>query len=232
MSHRQINKLNSHKQDNHKRNSHNQNNNLDDNNDPTLLYVAPYGGYLKDLIHELKLGKNTELKLPLGRLLALRVLLEEEKKLHDKGLAHIFKYIFVDIFKDILKFILFDKSSLCDKIDTITFIPLHYNRLIERGFNQAELLAEVVSDSLKIPAYELLVRSEDTIPQGQLGRKERLLNIKGKFDINLHIEKECYLKKRILLIDDISTTGASLEEGRRVLLQNGASEITSLVLCR
>ena len=193
------------------------------------MYVSPYGGYLKDLIHELKLGKNTELKLPLGRLLALRVLLEEEKKIHEKGLAHIFKYIFVDIFKDTSKFMLFGKNFI---YDTITFIPLHHNRLIERGFNQAELLAEVVSDSLKIPAHEILVRNEDTIPQGKLTRKERLLNIKGKFDINPQIEKECYHKKRILLIDDISTTGASLEEGRRVLLQNGAREVTSLVLCR
>lgn len=191
-----------------------------------VLYLSPYGGYLKELIHELKLGKNTELKLPLGRLLALRVFLEEEKKIHEKGIKKLFRYIFLDTFLEMFSFA---KSF---SYDILTFIPLHQNRLIDRGFNQSELLAGIAAQSLGLPLRDLLIRKEDTTPQGRLNRKKRLENIKGKFDLNPLAREESYLKKRILLVDDICTTGASLGEGTRVLLEKGAKSITSLVLCR
>ena len=192
-----------------------------------LLYLAPYGGYIKDLIHEFKFGHNTSLAIPLGRLLALRVFLEEEKKAHQQGIKGLLGYMA----NDLLKLVNLITGTSAEH-DLVTFIPLHANRLMERGFNQAELLAERAAESLGLDLHELLVRNEDTPPQGQLERKKRLENLEGKFDLKAGIRPETYSGKNILLVDDISTTGASIKEGTRVLLEKGAKDVKALVLCR
>ena len=114
-----------------------------------------------------------------------------------------------------------------DKFDIITYVPVHQNRLEERGFNQAALLAKRIGENLKIAVEDLLIRDEDTLKQSKLSRKERLKNLKSKFKIkdNINIDD-----KRILLVDDIYTTGATVNELSRILLDNGAISIKIITL--
>jgi len=111
--------------------------------------------------------------------------------------------------------------------DIITYVPVHPNRLAERGFNQAFLLAKRIGENLKIGVECLFIRGEDTVKQSKLSRKERLKNLKNKFMIKEGVNIG---GKRILLVDDIYTTGATVDELARILLDNGADSIKIITL--
>lgn len=109
-------------------------------------------------------------------------------------------------------------------------VPLHVRRLRERGFNQSLILAKVFSKRFSIPLdFVTLRRERDTPPQTMMGRKERQANIKGAFGV---AHKERVGKQRVLLIDDVYTTGSTLAECARVLLNNGAAQVGVLTLAR
>lgn len=109
-------------------------------------------------------------------------------------------------------------------------VPLHIRRLRERGFNQSLLLAKVLSARYAIPLdFVILRRERDTPPQTMMGRKERQANIKGAFGV---ADKERVRKQHVLLIDDVYTTGSTLAECTRVLLNNGAVQVGVLTLAR
>jgi len=109
-------------------------------------------------------------------------------------------------------------------------VPLHIRRLRERGFNQSLLLAKVLSARYAIPLdFVTLKRERDTPPQTTMGRKERQANIKGAFGV---ADKERVRKQHVLLIDDVYTTGSTLAECTRVLLNSGASQVGVLTLAR
>jgi len=109
-------------------------------------------------------------------------------------------------------------------------VPLHIRRLRERGFNQSLLLAKVLSARYAIPLdFVALRRERDTLPQTMMGRKERQANIKGAFGV---ADKERVKKQHILLIDDVYTTGSTLAECTRVLLNSGAARVGVLTLAR
>jgi ComF family protein len=117
-----------------------------------------------------------------------------------------------------------------DGIDVLVSVPLHVKRLRERGFNQAHLLIrrwakqeEILFDGLT------LFRSRWTEPQTTLSRTERQKNIKGAFSIR-HPEK--IKGRKILLVDDVYTTGATVNECARVLLKAGAKFVDVLTLAR
>lgn len=199
---------------------------------PLVLYLAPYGGYIKELIHEFKLGKNISLKVPLGQLLALRILLEEERLIHKESKLKLFSYVFVPLWDSFVKAIIPGLEKKSYFYDVITYVPLHEDRLYERGFDQAGLIAKEASGVVGISFRELLFRTEDTIPQGKLTRAQRVKNLKGKFQLIPEVKKETLRGKRIILVDDIFTTGASTREASRVLYEAGAGSITAVVLCR
>ncbi len=109
-------------------------------------------------------------------------------------------------------------------------VPLHVRRLRERGFNQSLVLAKVLAARHAIPLDFINLRRErDTPPQTMLGRKERQANIKGAFSV---ADKEKVRKQRVLLIDDVYTTGSTLAECARVLLKSGAAQVGVLTLAR
>lgn len=97
-------------------------------------------------------------------------------------------------------------------------VPLHRNREKERGFNQSALLARQAARELNIPFSSLLVRSRETESQTKISRRERLLNVRGAFSCPSEIEAG----KKILLIDDIFSTGATLNEAAKCLQRHGA----------
>lgn len=99
-----------------------------------------------------------------------------------------------------------------ERIDAISCVPLHAKRLREREFNQSFLLAKAISKKSKIPVLaDLLMRARDTLPQSELDFQRRQANIKGAFKINKKY-MENITDSKILLIDDIITTGSTVEE--------------------
>ena len=112
--------------------------------------------------------------------------------------------------------------------DLIIPLPLHRLRLKERGFNQALELARPVARALQVPIdMHSCQRIRHTPAQASLPWKERGKNIRNAF----HCTKDLS-GKRILLIDDVMTTGSSLDECARTLKRHGAQEVTLLVLAR
>ncbi len=109
-------------------------------------------------------------------------------------------------------------------------IPLHQKRLIWRGFNQSELLAKEVGNFFKVGVNsEILRRNKNTLPQTELNEKERKLNIKNIFVCQ---NKDVIKNKKIILIDDVFTTGSTLNEAAKTLKKFGAKEVWGLVLAR
>jgi len=122
---------------------------------------------------------------------------------------------------------------------TIVPVPLHSGRLRMRGFNQAFLLATQITDlSRQHPEPEflaleadrdILVRCRSTHPQTGLNKDRRKSNIAGAFRVN---SPEKVYGKHILLVDDVYTTGATVDECARVLLQAKAARVDVLTLAR
>ena len=111
--------------------------------------------------------------------------------------------------------------------DVILPVPVHKKRLRFRGFNQAEVLAEGLGDYLNIPVdAETLIRTEDTKPQKNLDVHKRIANLQKGFALDSEV-----IWERVLLVDDIYTTGATLEACARVLQQAGVRHIRFVCLC-
>lgn len=116
-------------------------------------------------------------------------------------------------------------SHLVDA-DVITAVPLHPIRHRARGFNQSELLARQLSKLSGIPYEELLIRTRNTLPNSTIDNHEdRFHNIKDAFAAT-HPGRICY--QRILLVDDVITTGATAQECEKVLCAHGAASVFSL----
>ncbi|MBU1043633.1 MAG: ComF family protein [Candidatus Omnitrophica bacterium] len=150
-----------------------------------------------------------------------------------KHCIHLFKYKRKRKTKNILSDILirFLNENFCPKnIDLITAVPLHKHKLRDRGFNQSDLIADKISTALGIESsLDNLCRIKKTVSQVTLNAQQRQLNILGAFSCK---NPEEFKNKRILLIDDIFTTGSTLDECARVLKQSGAKEVTCLTIAR
>lgn len=111
--------------------------------------------------------------------------------------------------------------------DALVPMPLHPARLKERGFNQAMELARALSRRLNVPVLpDAVVRQKDTAPQAGLPWKERRRNIRGAFDC-----RQDFTGKRLAVVDDVMTTGATLGELAKTLTKNGA-EVELWVVAR
>lgn len=118
--------------------------------------------------------------------------------------------------------------NLEEKIQKISFVPSHRRKKARRGYNQSELLANYIGKKLKIPILKKhLQKVKNTKDQSTLGKIERRKNLKNSFQTrNINDFKG----KNILLIDDIITTGTTLEECSKVLRNSGARKVYGLVL--
>ncbi len=121
----------------------------------------------------------------------------------------------------------FELYFSASRFDLVLPVPLHRSRLGLRGFNQAADLAGALAKSRSLPLrYDVLVRTKNTLPQYGLTFREREKNIKGAFKVN---RPSSVHGSAILLIDDIITTGTTVDECARTLRKSGASSV--YVLC-
>jgi ComF family protein len=123
-------------------------------------------------------------------------------------------------------------AELVASADIIAPVPLHRWRLVRRRYNQAAILANAIGRSRgKLVIPDLLVRRKATESQGHLGRSQRRRNVAGAFGIHPR-RAQVAAGARILLIDDVLTTGATAEACARALRSGGASAVDLLVLAR
>jgi competence protein ComFC len=109
-------------------------------------------------------------------------------------------------------------------------VPLHIRRLRERGFNQALLLVKELSKRAGIPYQERVLRKiKDTPVQSTLKKRERSKNLKGAFQVQ---DQESIKGKAVVLVDDVYTTGATVNECSRALLAAGAKQVAVLTVAR
>jgi ComF family protein len=116
-----------------------------------------------------------------------------------------------------------------DGADMLIPMPLSNQRLAQRGFNQTLLLARALCRT-KVQA-DLLLRIKDTPPQSTLPRKERLESVKNAYAVD-PLKRDALQDKRVVLVDDVMTSGASLAAAANALRQAGAAHITGLVFAR
>jgi len=113
--------------------------------------------------------------------------------------------------------------------DAFVPVPLHHIRFREREFNQAAELAALVSRRCGIPVWNVLKRTRYTSTQTKLDRAERMENLRGAF----RVRQTARVKERhLVLVDDVFTTGSTVEECTRVLLHAGASSVRVITVAR
>jgi competence protein ComFC len=113
--------------------------------------------------------------------------------------------------------------------DWIVPVPLHPTRLRERGFNQADALAEIVSKYAQIPILRSIERHRYTQTQTRLDRTERIQNLRNTFALR---KNSAVRGKHFLLVDDILTTGSTLHECALVLRAAGAESVRAITVAR
>ena len=115
-------------------------------------------------------------------------------------------------------------------VDVMIPVPLHIRRLRERGFNQAFLLVKELNRRIGIPYEErVLKKIKDTPVQISLKKQERKKNLTGAFQVT---DTEALKGKSVVLVDDVYTTGATVNECSRALLKAGAERVAVLTVAR
>lgn len=126
--------------------------------------------------------------------------------------------------------VLLDTCNLTTKFDIIVPVPLHKKRLLWRGYNVSAMLAKHLSAITKTPLnLQDLIKTYETVPQANLASKQRKANLIGAFSVK---NKNEFLNKNVLLVDDVITTGSTLNECAKALLIAGAKTVTSICVAQ
>lgn len=122
--------------------------------------------------------------------------------------------------------------TCCEQLpfDGITFVPMHKDDQRKRGFNQSRLLAQQIGSLLHLPVLELLAKVQQTAPQKGLNAAARAGNLLGVFDL-IDPSAARVQGKTLLLVDDVITTGATLNECAKMLKIYGAGQVIAATLC-
>ncbi len=122
-----------------------------------------------------------------------------------------------------------DDRITAHPVDAIVPVPLHAARFRERGFNQAALLAEQLSVGARVPMSDLLQRTRYTTTQTRLDRHERMENMRNAFRVR---DPATVNGRHLLLVDDVFTTGSTVDECARVLRAAGAASVRVATVAR
>ncbi|MBQ3145908.1 MAG: ComF family protein [Clostridia bacterium] len=205
-----------------------------------LIYPTTCG--FCDKICKTGLCKRCELKLKKYQI----DLIKKHKKMSFNESMHIF--IYEDLIREKIisyKFnnkaylhktfskIILKNEKVCGflkKYDIIIPVPIHKKRKLERGYNQTELIAKEIANQTHLKLEKnILIKQKNIIPQSSLNKSEREQNIKNAF-IAKNIEK--IINKKILLFDDIYTTGSTANECAKVLKKQGAKQVGVLTIAK
>jgi len=185
--------------------------------DHKILMVRSLGRFddhYKELIHRFKYGK----KIPLGKRLGQRL---GETINSDANLKTRFDKLTVLSKVE-------GQNSCFLKSDFLIPVPLHKSRYRERGFNQSDILAEGISKVTGLSVLKnVLKRKKNTKDQTNLSREQRDENVRGAFVVT---EPEMINGKKIILVDDVITTGSTLSECARMLKQSGVKKILGMTI--
>ena len=136
------------------------------------------------------------------------------------------------VYKAFVKFLIKNKKvcRFLKSYDIIIPVPIHYNRKLERGYNQSALIAKQIAKYLGIK-YEdkVLYKKINNKPQSTKNKEERKQNVIGVYDIKNEYK---ILNKKILLLDDIYTTGSTVNECSRILKKNGAKKVDIITIAK
>lgn len=116
-----------------------------------------------------------------------------------------------------------------ESVDAIVPVPMHPERQSLRGFNQSELLAEYVSGRFGIPVLRVLERVEDRGSQVGRNSQERWLAVDGVFRC---LDAAAVSNRRLIVLDDVITTGATVSSCARELIRAGAATVTGVSIAR
>jgi ComF family protein len=144
-----------------------------------------------------------------------------------RELIHLFKFEGVRTLQRPLGALLAQALPRESSFDAIVPMPLHWRRRWQRGFNQSELLAREIARRWSVPVCALVRRGRATAPQAGLTSAQRRTNVQGAFAVARSLKG-----MRLLLIDDVLTTGATASACARALKQAGAVQVTLLALAR
>jgi ComF family protein len=144
-------------------------------------------------------------------------------------LIHLFKYAKVESLAQPLSSFLLRALPLEANFDLIMAMPMHWRKRWQRGFNQAELLAAPVARRYGLPLLANLRRTRYTKSQAGLTESARRDNLRGSFRVH---RPDQVAAKRILLVDDVFTTGATLRAAAAVLKSAGVAHVSALTLAR
>lgn len=126
--------------------------------------------------------------------------------------------------------IIINNCNLKNNYDIIMPVPIHKKRKSVRGYNQSELIAKDISKLLGMEYYNnVLIKDSNNIPQSTLNQKQRQKNVLGVYRVQNAQKINC---KSILLIDDIYTTGSTVNECAKVLKKNGAKLVDVLTIAK
>jgi ComF family protein len=146
-----------------------------------------------------------------------------------RDLIHLLKYAKVESLAGPLGRMMLSAAPPSANFDLVVPMPMHWRKRWERGFNQAELLAAPLARLYGIKLSRCLRRSRYTKAQASLGQRERLENLANSFSVH---NRAALAGKRILLVDDVFTTGATLRAATAALKDAGVSHVSALTLAR
>lgn len=146
-----------------------------------------------------------------------------------RDLIHHFKYGKIETLGRPLSRMLLRALPLEEQFDLVLAMPVHWRKRWERGFNQAELLAKPVARRFGLKLSAHLKKTRYTKPQAGLSEPERRANLRGSFKVH---PAGAVTGKRILLVDDVFTTGSTLRAAAAVLKRAGAAKVVALTLAR
>ncbi len=133
-------------------------------------------------------------------------------------------------FVKILEEYLLDNIEFFNDFDIITSVPIYKNRKKYRGFNQSELLGKTICKLVDKPFIkDVLIKIKSTYPQTTVPHSERKSNIQDAIVLNSEINIK---NMRILLIDDVFTTGSTINECSRILVENGCRSVSSFTILK
>ncbi|HEX7017732.1 MAG TPA: ComF family protein [Patescibacteria group bacterium] len=143
------------------------------------------------------------------------------------SLIHMYKYKGVKAIGPVLARMVYHTTAV-PIVDCVTFVPLHKKRLAERDFNQSQLVAAELARLMKVPCQDLLQRTRYTTTQASItDRSQRLVHLQDAFVVTEEIDP---LPTNVLLIDDVTTTGTTLNECAKILKAAGVKKVIGLTL--